>query len=283
MVDEGGFTAAADALGMSQPAVSQAVRELEEELGTPLVHRLGRPVSLTPAGEALLLPARQVHHDLHTARTAVHEVAELHGGHLDLACLPTLAVAPLAPLVGVFRSSYPKVQVVLSDPADTAELLRFVHSGRSEVGVVEHVRAPGLVTAPLWSQQFLAVLPPDSEADDPLPLRALAARPLVATPPGSSTRGLLDAALRRTGVDPTVAVEVAQREALLPLVLAGAGAALLPRALADLAATLGCVVVATRPEVARDVSLVHRDAPLTPAARRFVELALDQRLARRGS
>jgi len=276
VVDEGGFTAAADALGMSQPAVSQAVRELEGDLGAALFHRIGRGVTLTPAGEVLVLPARQARHDLRLGRMAVEEVSGLQGGRLDLACLPTLAVAPLAPLVGAFRAAHPGVSIRLSDPQDTAELLEFVRSGESEVGLVERLEAEGLTTVALRAQEFLVVLPPGSTAASPFGLRDLAALPLVATPPGSSTRGLLDDSLRRSAVTATVVVEAAQREALLPLIVAGAGAGLLPRPLADVARTLGCVVVEPHPKVSRAVALIHRSGPLTSAASRFVELALEQ-------
>ena len=273
VVDEGGFTAAADTLAMSQPAVSQAIRELEEDLGTPLFHRLGRVVTPTAAGEALVLPARQAHHDLYIGRQIVAEVAGLGAGRLDLACLPTLAGSPLAPLVGAFRAAYPGVSIRLSDPENSAELLHFVRSGESEVGLVERVEADGLVTVDLPSQEFLVVLPPGSEAASPFRLRDLASYPLVAAPPGSSTRRLLDDALKKAVAKATVVVEAAQREALLPLILAGAGAGLLPRPLAETAATLGCVVVDPHPKVTRAVALIHRDGTLTPAARRFVELA----------
>lgn len=273
VVDEGGFTAAADVLAMSQPAVSQAIRELEKDLGASLFHRLGRSVKLTAAGEALVLPARQALHDLVIGRQAVEEAAGPGGGRLDLACLPTLAVAPLAPLVGAFRSAYPGVSIRLSDPKDTAELLAFVRSGESEVGLVERLDVDGLVTVNLWSQEFLIVLPPGSRAVSPVRLRDLASYPLVAAPPGSSTRRLLDDALKKAAAKATVVVEAAQREALLPLIVAGAGAGLLPRPLAETAATLGCVVAEPRPRVSRAVALVHRDGPLTPAARRFVQLA----------
>ena len=149
VVDQGGFTRAADALDIAQPSVSQAVRELEDDLGTPLFHRLARSVALTPAGEALVLSARQVRRDMENGRLAVQEVAGLGRGRLDLACLPTLAVAPLAPLVGAFRAAYPQVSIVLSDPQDTAELVEFVRSGRSEVGLVEHVAVDDLVNVAL--------------------------------------------------------------------------------------------------------------------------------------
>jgi DNA-binding transcriptional LysR family regulator len=273
VVEQGGFTRAADTLDIAQPSVSQAVRELEADLGTSLFHRLGRSISLTPAGEALVAPARQVRRDLENGRASVEEVAGLGRGRLDIACLPTLAVAPLAPLVGAFRASYPEIQIVLSDPRDTAELIDFVRTGRSEVGLVEHVASDGLTTVAIGTQDFLAVLPPGSSASSPYQLQLLATIPLVAAPVGSSTRGLLDDALRSVGVTARVMVEVAQREALLPLIAAGAGAGLLPRPLAEFAATLGCVVVQPKPAVSRAVALVHRHGHLTPAAHRFVELA----------
>jgi len=277
VIDEGSFTAAADILAMSQPAVSQAIRELEEDLGTALFHRLPKGVKSTPAGEALVIPARQARRDLQVGRLAVEEVAGLESGRLDLACLPTLAVAPLAPLVGAFRAAHPGVSIRLSDPQDTAELLHFVRSGESEVGVVEHVIADGLTTVSLWSQDFLVVLPPGTPAATPFPLRALASLPLVATPPGSSTRGLLDAALNKAATTANVVVEVAQREALLPLIVAGAGGGLLPSPLARIAATLGCTVVQPQPAVSRRVAIVYRDGPLTPSARSFIQQAVDRR------
>lgn len=273
VAEEGGFTRAADRLGMSQPAVSQAVGELEASVGTPLFHRLGRTVAPTPAGEALVPTARHVQRQIEQGLAAVAEVAGLHAGHLDLCCLPTLAAAPLAPLVGAFRAAHPGVSIVLADPDDTDQLLAFVRSGRSEVGLTEAVPADDLVTVPIGAQEYLVVFPPGTAAPDPFPLRHLAALPLVAPPAGTSSRNLLDDALRRAGREATVVVEASQREALLPLIASGAGVGLLPRPLAEIAGSLGCAVAEPRPPVSRRVALVHRHAPLTPAAHQFVELA----------
>ncbi len=273
VVEERGFTAAADRLGISQPAVSQAVRELEAELGTDLFHRLGRSVRLTPAGEALLGPARQTRRDIGIARAAVEEVAGLRGGRLDIACLPTLAVAPLASLVGAFRAKHAGVAIVLADPTDTATLLQMVESGRSEIGLAEEAHRDGLTTVPIGTQDFLVVLPPGSRHPDPFPLADLAGLALVAPPAGSSTRALLDQTLEAAAQPPRIAVEAAQREALLPLIAAGSGAGLLPRPLAEIGLRIGCVAVEPVPPVSRSIALVHRTGPLTPAARHFVELA----------
>ena len=97
--------------------------------------------------------------------------------------------------------------------------------------------------------------------------------PLVTTPSGLSTRDLLDRALAAAGVEPVIAVETSQREAIGPLVLAGAGTSFLPAALAQALGAQGAVVARLVPTLTRTIGLVHRPAPLTPAARAFVELA----------
>jgi DNA-binding transcriptional LysR family regulator len=273
VADNAGFSRAADALHMSQPAVSQGIRELESQLGTQLFHRLGRSVRLTAAGQALLGPARQALRDVDTAQAAVRAVAGLEAGQLDLCALPTLAVHPVGPIVGSFRRAHPDVRIVLSAPEDTASLVNLVRSGESEVGITEAVTAPGLVVQSLGEQDFLMVLPPGFHARSPLPLRRLEGMPLVAGPPETSTRRLLDEAFTSAGLATNVAVVTAQREALLPLVLAGAGATLLPRPLAQVASRLGCTVATPTPAVRRKVVVAHRDTPLTPSAERFVDIA----------
>jgi DNA-binding transcriptional LysR family regulator len=275
VVDEGGFTRAAEAEFVSQPSVSQAIRELETELGTPLFHRVGRGAMLTAAGEALVGPARQALRDVDAARAAVAAVAGLATGRLDLAALPTLAVDPVAPLVGAFRTAHPGVTVRLGDAEGPAELASLVASGDAELGVtVTHAANVGLASLALGTQEMLVVLPPGTSAGaGALPAADLARHPIVATPRGTSTRELLDDAFAAAQVQPQIAVVTAQREAVLPLVLAGAGATLLAEPVAANAAELGAVVVPMRPRVTRTVVAVHRDAPRSPAGRAFLELA----------
>jgi DNA-binding transcriptional LysR family regulator len=213
VVDEGGFTRAAEAEFVSQPSVSQAVRELEDELGTPLFHRVGRGVVLTPAGEALVGPARQTLRDVDTARAAVAAVAGLESGRLDLCALPTLAVDPVAPLTGAFRIAHPGVTVTLADAEGPVEVASLVGSGDAEVGItVEHAANDGLRSVKLGRQEMLVVLPPGS----PARTRALAAaeladRPIVTTPRGTSTRQLLDEAFAAARLTPQITVVTAQR------------------------------------------------------------------------
>jgi DNA-binding transcriptional LysR family regulator len=279
VVDEGGMTRAAETRHVSQPSVSQAVRELEAELGTALFHRVGRGLVLTAAGEALVAPARQALRDVETARAAVEAVAGLTAGHLELGALPTLAVDPLATLVGRFRVAHPDVTIRLADPGGAGELAELVESGACELGFTvgsgDVERAAGLAVRALGEQDLLAVLPPRTQLPGrTIGLARLARFPLVAAPPGTATRRQFEEAFAGAGAAPHVAVTAAQREAILPLVLAGAGATLFPRPLAEQAAALGAVVVPVTPRLHRAVVLVHRPGQLSPAANAFVGLVL---------
>src|SRR5215471_18302290 len=111
VVDEGGFTRAAETLHVTQPALSDGIRRLEAELGVDLFHRVGRRAVLSAAGEAFVGPARQALRDARSAREAAAAVRGLTAGRLEIATLPTLAVDPLAGWVGTFREAYPGVDV----------------------------------------------------------------------------------------------------------------------------------------------------------------------------
>lgn len=273
IVDEGTFTAAAAASYVAQPSLSHAIAALERELGVTLFDRLGRRVALTAAGEAFVPAARDALRAVDTVRAEVDAVAGVVAGHLDLVALPTLAVDPVTPLVGQFRRAHPGVMVRLAHPDSTGELLDRIRSGDSELGITElPVRRDRVVSRPLLRQELVAVLPPGSAAPERLDAVALAARPMVTMPVGTSTRDALDAALAGSGARIETAVETDQREAIGPLVLAGAGAALLPRPMADAVAAQGAVVAPLDPPLWREIGIVHRTGPLSPAARAFLQL-----------
>ena len=113
---------------------------------------------------------------------AVGAVRELEPGTLDLVALPTLAVDPLAPLVGRFRTVHPGVVVRIAEPEDAARLAEQVAAGRSEVGLAElPARRDDLVAIKLARQEIVAVCPPGTELPAPgrlpvAPARGHAAR-----------------------------------------------------------------------------------------------------------
>lgn len=280
VVDEGGFTKAAASLHVAQPSLSQAVRSLEAELGVELFHRLPRHIALTAAGEALLGPARQALRDAATARAAVAAVVGLEAGHLDLVSLPTLAVTPASDLIGRFRRAHPEVTVRLVEPDDADAVADRVRDGSSEIGFAElPLTGTDLEAHTLDTQEYVALVPATlgsaTGSRRALSIRTLARQPLVTTPPGTSSRRQIDEAFAAVGLEANVAVETAYREAIGPLVRAGAGVAIVPSGLADEAASPDVVVRAITPRIVRRVGLIHRSPPLTPAAHRFLALALD--------
>jgi len=280
VADRGTFTAAAVACYVAQPSLSQAVRALERELGVELFVRVGRRVTLSAAGQAFTAAARDALRAVDAIRAEVDAVTGLLAGHLDLVALPTLAIDPVTPLVGAFRNTYPTVTVRLAHPDASAELVQAILTGASEIGITEvPVASERIVSYPLGRQELVAVLPPGSHRQRRLTFADLGRLPLVTQPAGTSTRAMLDAALAAAGSSPVLAVETDQREAIVPLVLAGAGAAVLPRPMAALAARQGAVVVALDPPLWRDLGLIHRRGVLSPAARAFVTLAVAQRRA----
>ena len=272
VVDHGGFTAAAAAVHVAQPALSLAVRELERELDAILLVRSRKGVVLTPSGEALVEPARQAIRDVEIAVAAVAAVTGVLAGHIDVAALLTLAADPLAAVAGRFRQAHPHVTVRIVATDDSTDLALAIRSGRSEIGVTEQGPAnAGLIEHAIADQELVAVSPRTDKADTGvLDLATLAGVPLVLTPAGTSMRNVVDAALRDLGITPLIAVETEQRDALVPLVLAGAGTAFVPRAIAEVASSQGAVVRRTHPELRRRVVLVHRAGTLSPAGTQFL-------------
>ena len=281
VVDHGGFTRAAAALHVAQPSLSQSVRRLEDELGSPLFFRIGRSVRMTPAGEAFVGPARRLLREAQNVKATVADHAAVTIGSLDVVALPTLVADPLASIIGRFRQRHRGVSVRVLDPATTVTLLAMVADGRAEVGISDAVNVSrGLEAHSIGEQELLAVLPSEAAtAARTIRLAAFARYPLVLGPPGTSTRQVVESAMEASGLTPDIGVEVNQREAVTPLVLAGAGATALPAPLAREALALGATVLPFSPRLVRPVSVVHRPTTLSPPAAAFLDLVI--RSARR--
>ena len=275
VVDHGGFTAASGQSSSRNRPFRRRSRTSRRNSEAQLFARIGHRVNLTPAGSALLEPARQVLRDLETGRAAVAEVAGVLAGSLSLASLPTLAADPMAGMVGEFRRHYQGVRVDLAAPEDSDDLFALVESGTCELGLTDALDVPMTLAAiALGTQELVFILPPGSAPRGRDPLEALERGeiPLVVAPGGTSTRRLLDQQFEALGHQPILAVISAQREAILPLVVAGAGAALVPQALALIAEKLGAVIART--EAARGSG---------PGARASSRDTLSGRIAIRGT
>jgi DNA-binding transcriptional LysR family regulator len=271
VLEHGSLGRAATALGVATPSLAQSLRTLEREVGAPLVHRLPGGTVATPAGTAFAPHARTVLRAL-SAPPASAEPA----GVLDLVADPVLAVDPGGPLLAEFRRRFPDVRLQVQVPEAAGEVLEHLRDGRAELGLV-YLPVPGsLHRTPLGTHDLVALLPPESDdapdpVPDPVPAAALAGRDVVDVP-GSTWR---DALTAWAGEDARwrTAVETAHREAVVPLVLAGAGTAFVAGAATDWAAELGVRVRRLDPPLRQEFALVHRRGEVSGAARALLDLA----------
>lgn len=275
VVDHGGFGRAASSLHVTQSALSQAISSLERELGARLFHRNVRPVQLTSASEAVVGPARQVLRDFSSINAAVAETTGLLVGRLEIVCLPTLAHWAAIPLIGQFRRRYPGIRIQLSGPDSprTSDLAEMVRRGASELGLTERgVSTHGLTEIDLGSHDYVAVLPPGTKLPKgrTVSLEYVLTVGLIVGPLWETSRPyrvILECCPQL--IDDAVVVRIDHREAYIPLILGGAGSAILPRFQGELAAGGGAVIADLDVEIVRSLALVHRGAGLTPAAQAF--------------
>lgn len=280
VIDHGGFTAAAEALHIAQPSLSHSIKVLERELGAELFHRLPRGVRLTSAGEAFVTSARQALRDLETGRESVREVAGLMRGRLDLASLPTLTLDPLASVIGRFRHDHPEVSLQLLQPEQRSAVRESVVSGHAELGFVadtDIVPDPELHSIHIGWQELVVTMPPNTErtGDGPLTMEEVLNLDLITGQTGTFARDLLIEQARQHKHELNLVLEVSQRESGVHLVAAGAGSALLPTPLARIATLDGAVLASMSPPLWREVRLLRRPGPPSPAARAFQDALLE--------
>lgn len=276
VVDEGGVHAAADQLYVAQPSVSQALRTLQRDLGAELFTRTGRRLQLTAAGEALIAPARQVLHWMDLSRAHVEAVTGLKTGRLIIATMPSQAVDPMPTVIDAFVRKYPMVQVSIRAAGTPQDVLSLLRTGQIELGVMAVTALPetgDLVIHPVVRQGFVVV---SSRAANlpthgPLTYDQLEGQRLIVGQPGTGMRRVADeviAANRST----IAVVETEHREAILPMVLADTGVAIMAAPWRSLAREAGLVVHDLTTTAHLEILIAHRDVDLSPAARAFLLL-----------
>ncbi|WP_324618449.1 transcriptional regulator CynR [Streptomyces sp. XY413] len=276
VAEHGSFTRAAEALRISQPTLSQQVKQLERAVGAQLLDRTGRAVRLTDAGATYVHHARGALRDLAAAERAVKDLADLSRGHLRLALTPTFTAYLVGPLVAGLHEAHPGVTLELLEmPQDDIEagLLADHH----DLGLAfDRPHLPGITATPLYTETLGLVVAAEDDGPDPgtgpLPVRDLAARRLALLSGDFATRGHVDDYLATHGVRPHIAVEANSVQALTEIVRRTSLATVLPDAVTHDHPHLR--QVALDPALpARTVTLLRRESAYESAASRaFTEL-----------
>lgn len=231
MAETGSFSQTSDQLFLTQPAISKRVAALEEELGTPLFDRLGRQVSLTEAGRALLPRARSILLQLEDSRRAISNLSGRVAGSLCIGTSHHIGLHRLPPVLKRFIQQYPAVELDIRF-MDSEEACRAVEHGDLELGIVTLPLQPvaNLATHVIWPDPLSLVISHQhplkqiSEID----IAALAKYPAILPSHGTYTREVIEEAFRPAGLKLKIGMSTNYLETIKMLVMVGLGWSVLP-------------------------------------------------------
>lgn len=274
LAEELSFTAAALRLNMSQPPLSQQIRDLEEEIGTPLFVRTSRRVELTAAGAALLDRARTILGQVEEAGAEARAIGQGMSGTLDIGTTGSVLMGPLSPLIAHYRALHPDVHVRLHEMAPFDQMAALA-AGRTDVSFVRRPVIEGeLVEERGWAEPVALALPAGHRLlDEPMiGLADLAEEDLVSLRlRDSGFAQYLRQCCVEAGFLPRITQEVMEAYSLTSLVAAGLGVALVPASIRN-AARADVHYRDLRDPPAADVRIVHRRQH-SPVAARFMTIA----------
>lgn len=231
VIEEASFTRAAARVHVAQPGVSAQVRQLERELGEPLLDRSGRTVRPTAVGAAVLPYARAALAAVAGVRLAVDELSGLLRGRVAAGMIVSTTAARLPDVLAGFHHQHPGVVITLGE-ANSAELLAGLASGALDLALVSLAGPPppGIGVQVVADEPLVAGVAPDDPltAVDSTSLPQLEGRDLICLPPGTGARTALEHAMAVTGTRLRIAFEASDPQVLVHLAGRGLGVAILP-------------------------------------------------------
>jgi DNA-binding transcriptional LysR family regulator len=274
VADEQNFTRAAERLHVAQPGISAQIRQLERELGQPLLDRAGRVTTLTEAGKAVLPFARAALDAVAGAREAVDELAGLLRGHVSVGMVVQCAALDLPGLLAGFHQRYPAIEITLAED-NSDRLADGVRDGSYDLAFIGTgaTDPPGLSLQVVADEPVVAAFSGVAEfgGRDWVTLAEIARHTVISLPPGTGLRSAVDDAYASIGLRPHIAFEASDPRMLARLAAHGLGLAFLP---ASVAAAHGAdlhVLTIRAPEIRGRLALAWRaDDPVSPAARALI-------------
>lgn len=247
----GHMTRAAQVLGVTQPALSAAVKKLEAEVGAPLLDRTGRGVALTDAGRVFLERAQACLRQADAAVEAVRQLVGLEEGSIRVGGGATAITTLLPPVVSTIRSRYPGLRFFVRE-AGSAAVAAAVLSRELDLGIVTLPPkgtwgVPGaedLLIAPLVDDELRLIVPPAGRwkprKAGEFRWKEIAGEPFVAFEGGTAVRAIIDQAAGEAGVRLGVVMELRSIESIKQMVAAGIGVALVSRLALHIGEGLAC-------------------------------------------
>src|SRR5271170_6154920 len=268
VAEQASFRKAAERLNLSQPAVSQQVHALEEELGTTLFDRSGNRVRLTPAGTVLFKYARR---GAQLVREALDALAKIEGqprGELRLGASTTVAQYILPRMLGAFQKQYPLIALSVTS-GNTEQIVELLLRGEIAMGIIEGPASSRELRKRRFLEDRMVLIVPKGHpwaAMREVPLQALKEVPLLMREPGSGSRRVVEMALKRSGLKLNqlrVAMDLDSTEAIVSGVEAGLGVGFVSQWAIGKEVRLGTLkpVRVEGLAIVRDMTLIQRSGP----------------------
>ena len=286
VAERGSFTGAARELLLTQPAVSNQIRKLEEGLGQRLFERQGRQVQLTRAGEILYAHSRKIFQQVREAEGILKDFKSLHTGSLSLGTVDVISIYVLPQIFQQFHRMFPRIEISIQ-VGDSASLTRGVLDGEFDLGFITlPVEERNLVSIPIYNDVLRVIAP----AGHPLAQKELVTleditkTTLIIYKKGSMTRKIIADVFEREGLALEPDMEIDRPEAMKKLVEAGLGVSIIPEMTIMKEVAEGSLVALPTGEVhfERQLGLIYRKGQFfSPATRAFLEILRKELKARR--
>jgi DNA-binding transcriptional LysR family regulator len=227
----GSFSAAAEALNLSQPSVSSRVRHAEEVLGVKLFHRTTRKVTITEHGRRLVIRADRTFGELQAVLQEFKDEAQLKRGRVVLGATPTISGSVLPEVIKLFTRRWPGISVILQDNF-YGQALERVNSGEVDFAIAPyHKEDPRFDFELLFREELLVTAPLGHPllAEDSVSLEAVSQHPIITMPPQASIRGNIADAFAEKGLEFEPGFQTLHQMSIISMVRAGFGVTFLPR------------------------------------------------------
>lgn len=234
VADSGSFSAASELLYLTQPAVSKRVSALESELDIQLFDRIGRKVTLTEAGSALLVRARNILQQVEDSKRAIQNLTGHIAGKLSIGTSHHIGLHRLPPVLRAFTHAYPEVELDLHF-MDSEEACHAIEHGKLELGIVTLPLQPAkaLQTYEVWPDPLDIVV----NQSHPLALlkkitpKQLAEYSAILPTRGTYTRQIFEHTMRKHKLELKVGLSTNYLETIKMMVSVGLGWSVLPRSM----------------------------------------------------
>lgn len=226
VIQTGSFSRAAEALHVSQPAISKGVRDFELQIGCRLLDRVPRGVRPTREGQALMRHAEALFTTERAAEEEMRSLRSLGEGSLRIGASTTIASYMIAEHLGIFHNAHPNIDLHIIS-ANTREIANLTIAHDIDIALVEGPVKDETLFAEPWQTDLMELIVGPrhrfATAMEPIEPHALAAETLIVREPGSGSREIVTRALADLGVEPRRTLEIGSTEAIKQAVAAGLG------------------------------------------------------------